>query len=77
MGAAAIATALWKYSMRYNPANPDWINRDRESCFRLGREVWRWVIDHSGIYRIRALCWSRVPASIHHASSFWIFFLDP
>ncbi|WWC64906.1 transketolase [Kwoniella dejecticola CBS 10117] len=29
MGAAAIATALWKYSMRYNPANPDWVNRDR------------------------------------------------
>ncbi|WVO24458.1 transketolase [Cryptococcus decagattii] len=29
MGAAAIATALWKYSMRYNPSNPDWINRDR------------------------------------------------
>lgn len=33
MGAAAIATALWKYSMRYNPSNPDWINRDRESGF--------------------------------------------
>ncbi|WWC95056.1 transketolase [Kwoniella sp. B9012] len=29
MGAAAIATALWRYSMRYNPVNPDWINRDR------------------------------------------------
>ncbi|WVR07287.1 transketolase [Kwoniella sp. DSM 27419] len=29
MGAAAIGIALWRYEMRYNPANPDWFNRDR------------------------------------------------
>ncbi|WVF71758.1 transketolase [Kwoniella sp. CBS 6097] len=29
MGAAAIGVALWRYEMRYNPANPDWFNRDR------------------------------------------------
>ncbi|KAJ9119051.1 hypothetical protein QFC22_003542 [Naganishia vaughanmartiniae] len=29
MGAAAIGLALWRYEMRYNPANPDWFNRDR------------------------------------------------
>jgi hypothetical protein len=30
MGAAAIGLALWRYEMRYNPANPDWFNRDRQ-----------------------------------------------
>jgi dihydroxyacetone synthase len=30
MGAAAIGIALWRYEMRYNPANPEWFNRDRE-----------------------------------------------
>ncbi|GHJ88964.1 hypothetical protein NliqN6_5366 [Naganishia liquefaciens] len=29
MGAAAIGLALWRYEMRYNPANPEWFNRDR------------------------------------------------
>ncbi|WVQ67995.1 transketolase [Kwoniella botswanensis] len=29
MGAAAIGIALWRYEMRYNPANPEWFNRDR------------------------------------------------
>ncbi|KAJ9099731.1 hypothetical protein QFC20_005609 [Naganishia adeliensis] len=28
MGAAAIGVALWRYEMRYNPANPEWFNRD-------------------------------------------------
>ncbi|KAL6922568.1 hypothetical protein FSST1_006594 [Fusarium sambucinum] len=26
---AAIGVALWKYVMRYNPADPGWIDRDR------------------------------------------------
>jgi dihydroxyacetone synthase len=29
MGAAAIAVALWRYAMRFNPKNPEWFNRDR------------------------------------------------
>ena len=29
MGMAEIAVALWKRHLRYNPANPDWPNRDR------------------------------------------------
>ncbi|RDL29636.1 Uncharacterized protein BP5553_10706 [Venustampulla echinocandica] len=29
LGMAAIGVALWKYIMRYNPANPDWFDRDR------------------------------------------------
>jgi len=31
MGAAAIGIALWRYHMRYNPLNPQWAGRDRES----------------------------------------------
>ena len=29
MGAAAIGVSLWRYIMRYNPANPQWFGRDR------------------------------------------------
>ncbi len=29
MGAAAMAYVLWTQVMRYNPANPQWLNRDR------------------------------------------------
>ena len=29
MGMADVATALYKYHLRFNPKNPDWINRDR------------------------------------------------
>lgn len=29
LGAAAIASAIWGYHSRYNPANPEWFNRDR------------------------------------------------
>lgn len=29
MGTSGIAYALWMKSMRYNPKNPDWFNRDR------------------------------------------------
>ncbi|KAL4881835.1 Transketolase, thiamine diphosphate binding domain-containing protein [Aspergillus karnatakaensis] len=29
VGMAAIGVALWKYTMRYNPSNPDWFDRDR------------------------------------------------
>lgn len=29
IGMAAIGVALWKYSMRYAPHQPDWFNRDR------------------------------------------------
>lgn len=35
MGAAAIGVALWRYHLRYNPANPDWFARDRTSRFVL------------------------------------------
>ena len=29
MGMADVATVLFKYHLRFNPMNPDWINRDR------------------------------------------------
>ncbi|QGA21104.1 hypothetical protein EYB26_008814 [Talaromyces marneffei] len=29
MGMAAIGTALWKYTMKYSPTNPNYFNRDR------------------------------------------------
>ncbi len=29
MGMADIAEVLWRQVMRYNPSNPNWINRDR------------------------------------------------
>lgn len=29
IGMAAIGVALWKYSMKYAPHQPDWFNRDR------------------------------------------------
>jgi transketolase len=29
MGMADIAVALWKYSLKHNPKNPNWFNRDR------------------------------------------------
>ena len=29
VGMAAIGLALWKHTMRYNPNNPDWFDRDR------------------------------------------------
>lgn len=29
IGMAAIGVALYKYTMRYNPSNPEWFDRDR------------------------------------------------
>lgn len=29
IGMAALGVALWKYTMRYAPHQPDWFNRDR------------------------------------------------
>lgn len=29
IGMAAIGVALFKHTMRYNPSNPDWFDRDR------------------------------------------------
>jgi hypothetical protein len=29
LGMAAIGVALWKYTMRYNPCDPQWFDRDR------------------------------------------------
>ena len=29
VGMAAIGVALWKHTMRYNPCNPEWFDRDR------------------------------------------------
>jgi len=29
MGMAAIGVALWKYTMKYSPENPNFFNRDR------------------------------------------------
>ncbi|KAH8817132.1 Transketolase, thiamine diphosphate binding domain-containing protein [Xylogone sp. PMI_703] len=29
VGMAPLAVALWKHTMRYNPSNPDWFDRDR------------------------------------------------
>ena len=29
MGMADVATVLFKYQLRFNPENPEWVNRDR------------------------------------------------
>ena len=29
MGMADVATILFKYYLKFNPKNPDWVNRDR------------------------------------------------
>ena len=29
MGMADVATVLYKYYLKFNPNNPDWLNRDR------------------------------------------------
>lgn len=29
IGMAAIGVALWKHTMRYNPSDPEWFDRDR------------------------------------------------
>lgn len=29
IGMAPLAVALWRHTMRYNPSNPDWFDRDR------------------------------------------------
>ena len=43
MGMSDVATVLFKYHLRFNPKNPNWINRDRfilsagmvQCCFTL------------------------------------------
>ncbi|OJZ79602.1 hypothetical protein ASPFODRAFT_148849 [Aspergillus luchuensis CBS 106.47] len=42
IGMAAIGVALWKYTMRYNPSNPDWFDRDR---FVLSNGYDAWTMD--------------------------------
>lgn len=37
IGMAAIGVALYKYTMRYNPSNPEWFDRDR---FVLSNGMW-------------------------------------
>ena len=29
MGMAEVAYVLWKFYLKHNPKNPDWVNRDR------------------------------------------------
>lgn len=49
MGAAAIGIALWRYEMRYNPANPEWFNRDRKCTSQAQADN-----------RVRHVCWTRL-----------------
>ena len=43
IGMAAIGVALYKYTMRYNPSNPEWFDRDRfvlSNGMRYESPVW-------------------------------------
>jgi transketolase len=40
VGMAAIGVALWKYTMRYNPNNPSWFDRDRFVLSNGETEEW-------------------------------------
>jgi dihydroxyacetone synthase len=42
IGMAAIGVALWKYTMRYNPSDPEWFDRDR---FVLSNGECSWADD--------------------------------
>ena len=46
IGMAAIGVALYKYTMRYNPSNPEWFDRDRfvlSNGMRFGSFTWSCV----------------------------------
>jgi hypothetical protein len=67
MGAAAIGVALWRYHMKYNPKNPDWVGRDRESPIR---QLSGWQTRLTT--RICPFRWTRMLATVHHAPFLWI-----
>lgn len=71
LGMAAIGVALWKYVMRYNPADPDWLDRDR---FVLSNGKW------DSLYKKQSnadwICRTRQHLPLHHAPSRWVRRLD-
>lgn len=46
IGMMAIGIALWKYTMRYSPKNPTWINRDRFVLSNGHCCIWQYVFLH-------------------------------
>lgn len=50
LGGAAIALALWKYTMRYNPKDDKWFDRDRFVMSNGHACIWLYVILHLAGY---------------------------
>ncbi|KAH7117260.1 Transketolase, thiamine diphosphate binding domain-containing protein [Dactylonectria estremocensis] len=46
LGMAAIGVALWKYVMRYNPADPEWVDRDRFVLSNGHASMFLYVMNH-------------------------------
>ncbi|KAM5352774.1 hypothetical protein ACJ41O_005496 [Fusarium nematophilum] len=46
IGMAAIGVALWKYAMRYNPADPKWLDRDRFVLSNGHASTFLYVMNH-------------------------------
>ncbi|RFU34839.1 hypothetical protein B7463_g1439, partial [Scytalidium lignicola] len=46
VGMAAIGVALWKYTMRYNPSNPYWFDRDRFVLSNGHASMFLYVMNH-------------------------------
>ncbi|OJD29686.1 dihydroxyacetone synthase [Diplodia corticola] len=46
LGMAAIGVALWKYVMRYNPADPEWFDRDRFVLSNGHAAMFLYVMNH-------------------------------
>lgn len=50
MGAAAIGVALWKHTLRFNPKNPTWFNRDRFVLSAGHACLWQYIQLHLSGY---------------------------
>ncbi|KAG8162255.1 hypothetical protein KVR01_008020 [Diaporthe batatas] len=46
LGMAAIGVALWKHVMRFNPANPEWFDRDRFVLSNGHASMFLYVMNH-------------------------------
>ncbi|KAK0442530.1 Transketolase, thiamine diphosphate binding domain-containing protein [Desarmillaria tabescens] len=52
MGAALIGVALWRHTMRFNPKNPEWFNRDRFVLSAGHACLWQYIHLHLAGYEV-------------------------
>ncbi len=52
MGMAAIATALWRHVLRFDPATPDWFDRDRFIMSNGHVAILQYIMLHLSGYQI-------------------------